>query len=270
MPGRGESVHVVTTKREYKGKVYRTHLLRRSYREGGKVKNQTVGNLSHLPDPVIDLVRRALKGESLVPASQTFEIIRSTVHGDAKAVAIAMQRLAFRDLLSSRPCREADLVMAMVQARVLAPHTKLATTRWWKTSTLAEDLGVADATERDLYEAMDWLLTRQGTIEKKLAARHLEAKSLVLYDLSSSYFEGTKCSLAKLGHDRDGKKHKLQVNYGLLTDSRGCPVSISVFEGNVNDPKTLLPQVRKLKEDFGIETFVLVGDRGMISQKAID
>ncbi|MGH9200578.1 MAG: IS1634 family transposase [Vicinamibacterales bacterium] len=270
MATRGDAVHVVTTKREYNGKVYQTHLLRRSYREDGKVKNETVGNLSHLPAAVIDLVRRALKGEALVPASETFEIVRSSIHGDAKAVAITMRRLGFDQLLSSRPCREADLVTAMVQARILAPHTKLATTRWWQTSTLAEDLGIADATEDDLYAAMDWLLARQPVIEKKLAARHLGAKSLVLYDLSSSYFEGTTCPLAKIGHDRDGKKHKLQVNYGLLTDRRGCPVAISVFDGNTNDPKTLMPQVRKLKDDFGIETFVLVGDRGMISQKAIE
>lgn len=270
MARHGGAVHVVTTQREYKGRIYKAHLLRRSYREAGKVKNETVGNLSHLPDPLIDLIRRALKGEALVPVSHTFEILRSTLHGDAKAVGIAMERLGFTTLLSSRPCREADLVTAMVQARILAPHTKLATTRWWQTSTLAEDLGVADASEDDLYAAMDWLLARQATIEKKLAARHLDAKSLVLYDLSSSYFEGTKCPLAKIGHNRDGKKHKLQVNYGLLTDSRGCPVAVSVFDGNVNDPKTLMPQVRQLKDDFGIQTFVLVGDRGMLSQKAID
>ncbi len=270
MPTRGRSVHVVTTSRQYKGKLYKTHLLRRSYREGGKVKNETVGNLSHLPDPVIDLIRRALRGEALVPVSESVEVLRSTPHGDAQAVAVAMRRLGLRELLSSRPSREVNLVLAMVQARILAPHTKLATTRWWHTSTLAEDLGVADATEDDLYAAMDWLLERQATIEKKLAARHFDDKSLVLYDLSSSYFEGTTCPLAKLGHNRDGKRNKLQVNYGLLTDRRGCPVAISVFDGNVNDSKTLLPQVRKLKDDFGIKSFVLVGDRGMISQKAVE
>ena len=159
---------------------------------------------------------------------------------------------------------------AMVAARIVAPHTKLATTRWWHTTTLAEEFGVADADEDDLYAAMDWLLERQGAIEKKLAARHLGEGSLVLYDLTSSYFEGTTCPLAKLGHNRDGKKGKLQVNYGLLTDRRGCPVAVSVYDGNTSDPKTLLPQVEKLKTDFGIETLVLVGDRGMISQKAID
>ena len=181
-----------------------------------------------------------------------------------------MQRLGFASLIASKPCRERDLVLAMAAARILAPHTKLATTRWWHTTTLAEDFGVAEATEDDLYAAMDWLLQRQGIIQKKLAARHLEAGSLVLYDLTSSYFEGTSCPLAKLGHNRDGKKGKLQVNYGLLTDGRGCPVAVSVYEGNTADSKTLIPEVQRLRQDFGIERLVMVGDRGMISQQAID
>ena len=181
-----------------------------------------------------------------------------------------MQRLGFEPLVASRRSRERDLVCAMVAARIIAPHTKLATTRWWHTTTLAEEFDVTDADEDDLYTAMDWLLERQGAIEKKLAARHLGEGSLVLYDLSSSYFEGITCPLAKLGHNRDGKKGKLQVNYGLLTDRRGRPVGVSVYDGNTNDPKTFMPQVDKLKKDFGIQTLVLVGDRGMISQKAID
>jgi transposase len=270
MASRSGAVHVVTTRREYKGRTYESHLLRRSFRDDGKVKNETVGNLSHLPTDVIELVRRALKGEMFAPATETFEITSSVMHGDAKAVFTAMRKLGFNDLLSSRSCREASLVSAMVAARIIAPHTKLATTRWWHTNTLAEDLGVAGATEDDLYRAMDWLLERQPTIEKKLAARHLDENSLVLYDLSSSYFEGTSCPLAKLGHNRDGTGHKLQVNYGLLTTSRGCPVAVSVYEGNTNDAKTLVPQVRKLKDDFGIKQLVIAGDRGMISQKAID
>jgi hypothetical protein len=153
---------------------------------------------------------------------------------------------------------------------VLAPHTKLATTRWWHSTTLAEEFGVTDADEDDLYAAMDWLLERQGVIEKKLAARHLRAGDLALYDLSSSYFEGTSCPLAKLGHNRDGKKNKLQVNYGLLANARGCPVAVAVFEGNTADCETLLPQAKRLRQDFGIEAVVMVGDRGMISQGAID
>jgi hypothetical protein len=180
-----------------------------------------------------------------------------------------MQRLGFESLIASRSSPERDRVCAMVAARVLAPHTKLATTRWWGTTTLAEEYGVEAADENDLYAAMDWLLERQGAIERKFAARHLKEGALALYDLSSSYFEGTHCPLAKIGHNRDGKKNKLQVNYGLLTNSAGCPVAVSVYEGNTGDAKTLMPEVKKLREEFGLEHVVLVGDRGMISHKAI-
>jgi len=269
MPSRTGTAHVVTTTRTYKGKVYRTHLLRRSYREDGKVKNETLGNLSHLPEPLIDIIRRSLQGETFVPLAQAFETIASPAHGHVHAVALAMQRLDFASLLGSKPSRERELVLAMVAARIVAPSPKLATTRWWHTSTLASDFGVADANEDDLYAAMDWLLARQDTIQKKLSARHLRDGGLVLYDLSSSYFEGTTCPLARLGHNRDGKKGLLQVNYGLLTDVRGCPVAVSVHEGNVADSATLLPEVQRLREQFGIERLVMVGDRGMISSKAI-
>ena len=269
MAQRGGAVHVVTTRRAYKGREYTTHLLRRSYREGNKVKNETLGNLSHLPDDVIDLVRRSLRGESFVPANERLEIVASKPHGDVDAVLRAMRRLDFAALLSSRPCREVELVTGMVVARIVAPDTKLATTRWWHTRTLTEELDVGAALEDDLYAAMDWLLERQGAIERKLAARHLKPGGLVLYDLSSSYFEGKCCPLAALGKNRDGKKGKLQVNYGLLTDRRGCPVAISVFSGDTGDATTFLPQVRKLREEFGLEQMVLVGDRGMISSASI-
>jgi transposase len=269
MAKRGGAVHVVTTRRRYKGREYATHLLRRSYREDGKVKNETLGNLSHLPDGVVDLVRRALRGESFAPTQERLEIIASKLHGDVDLVLRAMRRLDFASLLSSRRCRQVDLVMGMVVARVVSPHTKLATTRWWHTRTLAEDLSLTDSDEDDLYAAMDWLLERQEVIEGKLAARHLKAGSLVLYDLSSSYFEGKTCPLAALGHNRDGKKGKLQVNYGLLTDRRGCPVAVSTYKGNTGDSTTFLPQVRKLREKFGLEQMVLVGDRGMISKASI-
>ena len=270
MPARTGAAHVVTTTRKYKDQVYRTHLLRRSYRENGVVKNETLGNLSHLPDALIEVLRRSLRGETFVPLGQAFEVTRSRAHGPARAVALAMQRLDFASVIGAKPGRERDAVLAMVAARIVAPHTKLATTRWWHTTTLAEDFGVADANEDDLYAAMDWLLARQDTIQKKLAARHLREGGLVLYDLTSSYFEGTTCPLAALGHNRDGKKGKLQVNYGLLTDGRGCPVAVSVFKGNTGDPTTLLPQVTRVRERFGIEALVLVGDRGMISQTQID
>ena len=272
MARRGGATHVVTTTRQYKNKVYRTHLLRRSYREDGKVKNETVGNLSHLPDHVVDIVRRALKGESLVPADGAFEIVEggSRFHGHVDAVLTAMKRLGLPALVASRASRQRDLVIAMVAARILEPQSKLATTRWWSDTTLAEMLDVGDADEDDLYEAMDWLLDRQRHIEKKLAARHLDEDGLALYDLTSSYFEGVTCPLAAFGHNRDGKKGKLQVNYGLLTNRQGIPVSVSVFEGNSGDPKTLLPQVDKVRKKFGIERFVLVGDRGMLTQKQVD
>ena len=247
-----------------------TVLLRESYREGRKVGKRTLANLSSLSAAQIEAMRAALRGDALQPASQLFEVTASPAHGHVQAVTTAMQRLGFAALLFAKPCRERDLVCAMVASRILAPHTKLATTRWWHTTTLAADFDVACCDEDDLYAAMDWLLARQDTIQKKLASRHLSEGSLVLYDLSSSYFEGVCCPLAKLGYNRDGKKGLLQVNYGLLTDARGCPVAVSVHEGNTADSKTFMPAVKKLRDDFGIQRMVMVGDRGMVSQKAID
>ena len=246
------------------------YLLRESYREGTRVRKRTLANLSGLADGQIDAIRAVLRGEQLGPLSARFEAIVSRSHGPAQAVSVAMYRLGFAALLGARASRQRDLVCAMVGARIIAPHTKLATTRWWHTTTLAEDFGVADASKDELYAAMDWLLARQAALQKKLAARHLSAGGLVLYDLSSSYFEGTTCPLAKLGYSRDRKRGTLQVNYGLLTDARGCPVAISVHEGNVADSQTLLPEVKRLREDFGIGQLVLVGDRGMISSQAIE
>jgi transposase len=245
-------------------------LLRESYREGAKVGKRTLANLSSLSPAQIEAIRAALRGETLQPVAQRFEITASRSHGQVHAVALSLQRLGFASLIGSQPCRERELVLAMVAARIVAPHTKLATTRWWHTTTLAEDFGVADADEDDLYAAMDWLLERQDRIQKKLASRHLSAGALVLYDLSSSYFEGHCCPLARLGYSRDGKKGLLQVNYGLLTDARGCPVAVSVHEGNTADSATFMPAVHKLREDFGIERVVMVGDRGMVSQKTIE
>jgi len=246
------------------------YLLRESYREGSRVHKRTLANLSSLPDEQILAIRAVLRGEQLGPIAERFEAIVSRPHGQVQAVRVAMQRLGFESLVASRASRERDLVCAMVAARIVAPHTKLATTRWWHTTTLAEDFDVADATEDELYAAMDWLLERQTRIEKKLAARHLSEGGLVLYDLSSSYFEGTTCPLAKLGYSRDGRRGTLQVNYGLLTDARGCPVAVSVHEGNVADSQTLIPAVQRLRHDFGIEQLVMVGDRGMVSSKAIE
>ena len=248
-----------------------TVLLRESYREGSKVGKRTLANLSSLSAAQIEAIRATLRGEALQPVAHSFEVSASRSQGHVQAVALTLQRLGLASLLASKPCRERELVLAMLASRIVAPHTKLATTRWWHTTTLAEDFGVTDANEDNLYAAMDWLLARQDRVQNKLAARHLSQGGLVLYDLSSSYFEGSCCPLAKLGYSRDGKSGLLQVNYGLLTDARGCPVavSVSVHEGNVADSQTLMPAVHKLHEDFGIERLVMVGDRGMISSKAI-
>ena len=245
-------------------------LLRESYREGSKVRSRTLANLSKLPEEAIDAVEKILKGEKLVSADDAFRIVASYHHGHVEAVLLAMRKLAFPSLLASRSSRERDLVQAMVVAQILRPDSKLGYTRWWNTTSLPALLGVGDADEDDLYDAMDWLLSHQDNIERKLAKRHLKDGALALYDLSSSYFEGTTCPLAALGHNRDGKKGKLQVNYGLLTDERGCPVAVSVFRGNTGDPKTLLPQVERARSRFGINQLVIVGDRGMITQKQID
>ena len=247
-----------------------TVLLRESYRDGKKVGKRTLANLSSLPMEQVQAIREILAGKILCPVSDSLEVTASRAHGHVQAVTLAMKQLGFASLVATKSCRERDLILAMVAARILAPHTKLATTRWWHTTTLAETFGVTDANEDDLYEAMDWLLERQDRIQKKLAARHLKESCLALYDLSSSYFEGTTCPLGKLGYNRDGKKGLLQVNYGLLADHRGCPVAMSVYEGNTSDPQTLMPEIHRLKNGFGIDRFVIVGDRGMISQKAID
>ena len=262
-------IHIVPNR-----KAAPTVLLRESYRQGLKVCKRTLANLSALSPLQIQAIRASLRGEVLQPVAQIFEICSSRAHGHVQAVWLAMQRLGLASLLASKPCRERDLVLAMVASRIVSPATKLATTRLWHTSTLASDFGVLHACEDDLYAAMDWLLAGQDRIQKKLAARHLRNDGLVLYDLSSSYFEGVCCPLAKRGYSRDGKRATLQVNYGLLTDERGCPVAVSVtfsgYGGNTSDSQTFMPQVKRLREEFGIGRMVMVGDRGMISQKAID
>jgi len=248
-------------------------LLRESYREDGVVKNRTLSNLSHLPERIIELIRRALKGESFISLDEHFDKVNSWHHGHVDAVLRAMKKLDFASLISSRPGPQRDLVLAMVAGRILEPDTernsKLANPRWWQTTTLPSLFNVVGANEDDLYDAMDWLLDRQETIEAKLARRHLVHDGLVLYDLTSSYFEGDTCPLAELGHNRDGKEGKLQVNYGLMTDDRGCPIAVSVFPGSTADCKTVKLQTDKLKERFKLKTLVLVGDRGMITQKLI-
>jgi len=247
------------------------YLLRESVRDGKHVRKRTLANLSSLPIEQIEAIRRILKGERLGPVEDGLEVVRSRPHGHVEAVRSAMKRLGFDKLVDTRPSRERDLVVGMVAERIVAPEaSKLGMTRAWTDTTLGEDLGITDANEDELYVAMDWLIKRQEAIEKRLARRHLKDGGLVLFDLTSSYFEGVTCPLAKIGYSRDGKRGTLQVNYGLLTDARGCPVSVSVFEGNTGDPKTLLPQVEKVRKSFGLDRMVLAGDRGMISNVQIE
>lgn len=245
-------------------------LLRESYRENGKVKSRTLANLSKLPESIIELIQRSLKGEKLVPLNETFEIVGSLHHGHVSAVLTAMKRLDLPGLIAPRSSRIRRLVLALIASRILQPASKLATTRSWNTTTLPAELNIVGADENELYAAMDWLYDRQESIEDTLADRHLENGSLALYDLSSSYFEGSQCPLACLGYSRDRKKGKLQVNYGLMTNENGVPISISVYDGNIGDSTTVLDQVDKLQNKFGLNRVVLVGDRGMISQKQID
>ena len=208
-------------------------LIRESYREDGKNKNRTLSNISCLSDATIDVVKRSLKGEVLMSPEDLLEIPENgtPAHGHVDAVMTAMKKLKIANLLSSRPSRERNIVLGMIAARLLQPQSKLATTLWWKDTTLPQMLDLDDANEDDLYHAMDWLLERQNTIEKKLAGRHLAENGLALYDLTSSYLEGKTCPLAAFGHNRDGKKGRLQVNYGLLTNRQGIPVAVSVFKG---------------------------------------
>ena len=237
------------------------YLLRESVRDGKHVRKRTLANLSSLPLDQIETIRRVLEGEQLGPVADGLEVIGSKPHGHVEAVRTAMRSLGFDKLLDTRSSRERDLVVAMVAGRIIAPEaSKLGMVAAWADTTLAEDLGVADAHEDELYDAMDWLIERQETIEKRLAKRHLKAGGLVLFDLTSSWFEGVTCPLAKRGYSRDGRPGTLQVNYGLMTDDRGCPVSVSVFEGNTGDPKTLLPQVEKARRSFGLDRLVMVGD----------
>jgi hypothetical protein len=272
MASRGGAAHVATIKRVYKGRVYETHLLRRTFREGGKVKHETLGNLSHLPPHALEAVRRALRGEQLVAVEEAFEIVRSLPHGHVAATLGVLRNLGLEKLLGSRRCRERDLVTAMIVARLVEPGSKLATGRAVHRdtahSTLGELLGVEDADADELYAAMDWLLARQESIEAALARRHLHG-TLVLYDVTSTYFEGRTCPLARLGHSRDGQPGKLQIVIGLLCDPEGRPVAVEVFDGNTGDPTTLAPQIAKLRQRFGIDRIVLVGDRGMLTSARI-
>jgi hypothetical protein len=265
----GGAMHVATTRRRYKDKVYETHLLRRSFRVDGKPRNETLANLSHLPPEVIDMIRRSLKGESFVSANDTFEIRRSLPHGHVAAVWAQAKALGFPKLLGP-PGPVRDVVMGLIVARVCRPGSKLATTRWWQDTTLATDLDIVDASTDDVYAAMDWLAGRQDRIEQRLAKRHLTPGGMVLVDLSGSYVEGRHNELAARGYSRDGKKGKAQITYGLVTDEAGRPVAVEVFPGNTADPTSFIATVDKIRERFKLTDVVMVGDRGMITQARID
>ena len=255
-------------------------LLRESYREGARVRNRTLANLSHWPAAKIEALRALLRGKpvaaSTLALEQSFEIERSLPHGHVAAVLGTLKRLGLDRLLEAKTrARPRDLVLAMLIERVIAPHSKLATARALTQATQASTLGEllelgAQVDEDDLYEAMDWLLTRQPEMETALAKRHLGEGSLVLYDVSSTYFEGRSCPLARLGHSRDGQRDRPQIVFGLMTNAAGCPVAVEVFEGNTGDPKTLAPQIAKLRARFGLKRIVLVGDRGMITDARIE
>jgi len=267
------AVHVTTQRRHYTGKdgrerVYETHLLRRSWREDGKVRNETVANLSKLPAETIELVRASLAGERFVPAGQQAQVTRSLPHGHAAAVHAMARKLGFPALLGpSGPDR--DLAYALVISRVLRPASKLSTAAWWGDVTLGADLGVAGAGTDDIYAAMDWLVTRQDDIEKELARRHLREGGIAMFDLSSSWVEGRHCELAASGYSRDGKRGKAQIEYGLLTDSDGRPVAVRVLAGNTGDPKTFPEAVDAVRGTFGLRQMIMAGDRGMITSARI-
>jgi hypothetical protein len=253
-------------------KDYSSAYLRRTYREAGKVKNETVANLSALPGPVIDWIDAGLKGQRLVPAASAVTITGSVPHGHAAAVHAMAAKLGLPALLGPAG-RHRDLALALIISRVLAPASKLSTLTWWADTTLGADLGVADASTDDIYAAMDWLGHRQDAIEAGLARRHLAPAAnpsrMALFDLSSSWLEGTRCPLAARGYSRDGKKGKLQIEYGLLTDPAGRPVAVRVFPGSTGDPGAFTAIVDVVRKKFGLQDMVMVGDRGMITSARI-
>ena len=273
------AMHVVRIKSRHTDKQgrerqYESRLLRRTYRDGGKIRNETLANLSKLPDRIVDAVEAALKGEALVPAGQAAaSITRSLPHGHVAAVYAMARKLGLPALLGP-PGRQRDLALALIVSRVVAPGSKLSTLAWWGDVTLGPDLGIGDATTDEAYAAMDWLQARQDAIESKLAARHLAPDAnpsrMALFDLSSSWLEGSQCPLGTRGYSRDGKKGKVQIEYGLLTDPEGRPVAIRVFDGNTADPAAFTKIAGVVRDTFGLKKMVMVGDRGMITSARIE
>ena len=264
------AVHVAKVTTTIKGVTSTSYFLRRTFRQDGKVRHETLGNLSDLPVHVLDLISRSLKGETFVPAADAFHITRSLPQGHVEAVLKMIRKLGREDLVASEPSRRRDRVIAMIADRLLFPSSKLAHTRHWLDTTLAEELGVGDATEDQLDDAMDWLRARQEAIEKERAKRHLGDGALVLDDVTSSSSEGKTCPLARYGHDRDGKTGCPIIVSGALTDADGRPVAVQVYPGNTGDPTTVPDQVEALTKRFGLSRGVLVGDRGMLTRTQID
>jgi hypothetical protein len=269
-------MHVDDTSRQYvtaggERRVTRCLLLRRSYRdENGKPRNETLANVSALPDNAIAALRLALKGATLVDAESAFEVERSVPHGNVAAAHVMAEKLGLRSMLGP-PSKDRDIAYALILSRAVRPKSKLSTVRWWNAgdTTLAADLGVAGAGTDDVYEAMDWLLAQKGKIEKKLARRHLKEGGIAMYDLSSSWVEGSCCELAAFGYSRDGKRGRAQIEYGLLTDPEGRPVGIDLFKGNTADAIAFKTATGKVRKDFGLKELVFVGDRGMITKTRI-
>jgi len=249
-------------------RIYQRHLLRRSYREGGKVRKETLANLSHLPDDAIEALRLVLAGRTVIDADAGVTVTRSLPHGHVAAAHLRARKLGFPALLGP-PGPQRDLAYALIVSRAARPASKLSTIGWWEDTTLGADLGAAGAFTDEVYAAMGWLLGRQDGIEVALARRHLAAGGLALFDLSSSWVEGSQCELAAFGHSRDGKLGKPQIEYGLLTARDGCPVAVRVFADNTGDPKAFIEAVDVVRDQFGITDLVMVGDRGMITSARI-
>ena len=268
-------VHIETVTKSHKGKTYTSILLRRTYREDGKVKHETLGNLSDLPPDVLDFMRGRLNGElEEATPSGPFQIVRSLPHGNVAAVLQTAKNIGLDQLLGSRRCRERDLVLAMIVSRVLSPRSKLSACAALQAetaqSTLAEELRLGDVDVHELYAAMDWLLDRQKRIENKLAKTHLQGGVLVLFDVSSSYYTGRKSAFVTHGYSRDHRGDQPQIVYGLLCDGEGRPIAVEVFPGNTADPVTFTQIVARVRNRFGIKRVVFVGDRGMITSARID
>lgn len=247
-----------------------TILLRESHREGSKIIKKTIANITNWPETRIEGLRKLLRDQPLVSPDEAFAIERTIFHGHVSAVLGMIRKIRLDKILSSRDCHERSLVLAMIAERLIVPCSKLATTRVWHSSSLAEELGVQDADEDELYNALDWLLSRQKRIEKKLAKQHLEEGNQVFYDVTSSYYEGRTCILAQFGYNRDKKKGKQIIVYGVMTDREGRPLAVEVYPGNTGDPKTVPDQVEKLRERFGLQRVVLVGDRGMLTDSQLE